>query len=122
MPKLRYLLALLAAYGAFFLLVRLWLLLHGRRLALRRLPDIADAAFDFGLPRPGGFRGGGGQFGGGGASARIDGGQRLSRSIAAEPERATRGGIDLPDADDILLPLLLLASLVAALLAFLNSL
>ena len=84
---LRYLIAFLLAYGAFLLLVRLWLFLQRRRLASSSGSgfDVDLGAFQIGggsggLGGGGGaggsggsFSGGGGSFGGGGATAFFDG-------------------------------------------------
>ena len=81
---LRYTMAIVVAYGAFLLGVRLWLAYVGagaarnvnRARSTNRIdgsPDIPDLSFPGG-GSPGPFSGGGGSSGGGGASGSFDGG------------------------------------------------
>lgn len=113
---LRYLVALLAAYLVFFCLLRLWLRLRGRRLESPDASDFADALSEVRLPSAGGFRGGGGQFGGGGASSSLEA-PRFASATLVQPAEATAPGLDLPDADEAAIPLLVVMALVGALLA-----
>ena len=113
---LRYLIALAVAYLVFFALLRLWLLLRGRRIEARDVSDLTDVVLELRLPRPNGLAGGGGQFGGGGASALIDGKRALPAAVV-EAKSGAASSLDLFDPDEAVLPLLLIAALLAALLA-----
>lgn len=118
----RYLLALFAAYVVFFALVRLWLYLHSRRARSIDFDDLVDpieGVLEAALSDPpdaGGGLGSGGEFGGGGASATFDGSQE-----AAVPGRVLSNvrpsAPDLFDADEVVLPLVIVAALAGALLA-----
>jgi hypothetical protein len=78
---LRWGLAVLASYGAFFGLVRLWVLYVGRHRGGEKAgPDLDGIDIPFWAPSSGGggggpaeFQPGGGQMGGGGASASFEG-------------------------------------------------
>lgn len=113
---LRYLVALIAAYLVFFCLLRLWLHLRGRRIGAQDAPDLTDVVLDLPVPSPAGFSGGGGQFGGGGASATFDG-PRIVPLVVAEPQGSTAPDLDIFDADEAVIPLPLVAALASALLA-----
>lgn len=120
---LRYLVAIFAAYFVFFCLLRLWLHLHGRRIRMEDAPDpsdgldLGDALLDFRPLRPG-FEGGGGQFGGAGASSALDG-PRIAPAVLAESQSDAASSSDLFDADEAVavVPLLLVAALASALVA-----
>lgn len=122
---LRYLLALLIAYLVFLGLLRLWLALHRRRLEASDAADLADAVPDLDLLLGRGLRGGarafeagGGKFGGGGASASFaHSGAPDPGAMASGADGPASAAADLLDADELVLPLALLAALVGALLA-----
>jgi hypothetical protein len=94
---LRYALAVLLAYAVFLLLLRLWLLLHGRE----PLPDLPDIGIDL-TPTYGDASvrgasasfGGGGDFGGGGAGGSWGGGvgEGLSHASASGGAGGSTGG------------------------------
>lgn len=119
---LHYPLAVLGAYSSFLAL--LWLWLRYQHLRLDEAPD----PFDLGVPDslPGtepisGFSPGGGQFGGGGASASFDdGGVRagfVDSSPSVAPSTAGDGwGVDV-DLDELGLVLIVLAIVAGALTA-----
>ena len=126
---LRYPLALAVAYGVFLLLLWLWL-----RTRADDWADVPDAGFD--LPIPSGrdtapwTSGGGGEFGGGGASASFDAPVPAQGfSLPSPPSRATDKGLsdsigevpgslgDVADADEFVVPLLVIALAAALLLS-----
>lgn len=84
---IRYPLAVICAYLAFFLFVKLWLAyitasegFRGSDLVSDVLPDLSGAVPGGNTDIPG-FSGGGGGSGGGGASASFDGGGAPARSV-----------------------------------------
>jgi hypothetical protein len=117
---LRYALALLMAYCAFFCLLRLWLRLHGLRFGADEIADptaVADALPDSGPPSVADFGGAGGRFGGSGATSQFG-----SPRLAATPGQAQSDGSSfevgsLFDADEFYLVLAIAAAVVGALFA-----
>jgi len=117
---LRYALAVLIAYGAFLLLVRVWIAYQSGSILnpldavnLPGMPGDAD-----GSPLPGESLAGGGGFGGGGAGRMWD----ASGSLSASRDASSLDGGDavhavLPDLDEALLPVITAAVLVGGLLA-----
>lgn len=118
---LRYPVALLVAYGAFLLLLWLWL-----RTRADDWTELPDAGIDLPLPsgRSGGpswSPGGGGQFGGGGSSASFDAPVPLRAFSSDTPGSAAGKGLsdgvgdglgsiaDAADADELVIPLLVIA-------------
>lgn len=103
---LRYPLALLLAYGVFLLLLWLWL-----RTQAEDYVDIPDLS---GLV-PGGsgdcapaFEGGGGQFGGGGASGSFDGPASFA-PIESDASPLSEAAGAVGDADELTIPLIVIA-------------
>jgi hypothetical protein len=90
----RYPLAVLFAYAVFIVLLRVWLLLHGRELREHHVSDFelhaadfaTDVAFDLAARTPDTF-GGGGDFGGGGVTG--DWGEGVSSGL----HQASAGGV-----------------------------
>ena len=129
---LRWLVALVCGYLAWFALMRLWLAYVGvrplgsgatRNLDASGAPDAMG--WSPGTGRTGGvtFGGGGGRSGGGGASASFDGPAATSARVPAPPSSSGGGGVDLGDAlsaDDGVL-LVVLALIVLALVATLGG-
>jgi hypothetical protein len=115
----RWLAAIAVGYGAFFVLVRLWLAYIGVHAARSRArSDGADAidwtpGSDLDVP----FRGGGGRFGGGGASG--DFGTAAPRLVgSARPAGGSAGvGLDIGDSDGFLV--IVIGVIVLALVAVL---
>lgn len=120
---LRYPLALTAAYGAFLLLLWLWL-----RTKADDWTDIPDATLDLPIPSGRGAgtwtSGGGGNFGGGGASGNFDAPMPLqalapgrSASVSSDVGSGLSDGLadgfgsigDAADADELVIPLLVIA-------------
>lgn len=118
---LRYPLAVLASYIAFLALLGLWL-----RYQHLRLDDVINSvdfptpdSIDTGSPNPE-FAAGGGQFGGGGATASFDDGTAagIVDSGSTAPSWSTGGGwsVDL-DGDELVLVLIALAIVAGAVTA-----
>jgi hypothetical protein len=120
---LRYPVALAVAYGVFLLLLWLWL-----RTKADDWTDVPDAGIDLPLPTSGGSpawtSGGGGQFGGGGASGHFDAPMPLqalspgpSPSVGSSVSEGVTDGLadslgsvsDVADADELVIPLLVVA-------------
>jgi hypothetical protein len=121
----RYLLALLVAYGVFFGLLRLWVSLHARRSrrddgpSLEEVADLTEGLAEAALsetPGSGGALEEGARFGGGGATARIEGPSATAVSGGSSGGSASSGA-DLLDGDEIVLPIVVVLTLVGALLA-----
>ena len=120
---LRYPLALAMAYGVFLLLLWLWL-----RTRAEDWADVPDPGIDLPLPSGGASptwsSGGGGHFGGGGASGHFDAplpvqslAPRGSVPLQSDIAEGTADGIadglgsvgDVADADELMIPLLVVA-------------
>jgi hypothetical protein len=113
----RWLAAIAVGYGAFFVLVRLWLAYIGVHAARSRArSDGADAidwtpGSDLDVP----FRGGGGRFGGGGASG--DFGTAAPRLVGRPAGGSAGVGLDIGDSDGFLV--IVIGVIVLALVAVL---
>jgi hypothetical protein len=117
----RYLSAMLFAYGVFFLLLRLWLHLHGRRMELSEDVELGDLLVELPATADPGFGGAGGDFGGAGASASF---ADVAPPSAPVPDvAAADGGIDLSDvgdlggADESTVPLVVVGALLLVVLS-----
>ncbi len=135
----RYALAVVAAYGVFLLLVRLWLAIQRRRLDLSGVGDgfnVDLGGFPVGggpggSPSLSGFSGGGGSSGGGGATVLFDeagadaGGAPARALAAAVPDDSSSGSsggwgsgfsLDL-DGDELVVVVVVVAVLAASVAA-----
>lgn len=114
----RYTFAMLLAYGVFFLLLRYWLHLHGKRLESSGDIDFGDLLVELPAGGPSGPSGGG-EFGGAGASASFGDGA-AAEPPAVDLAAADGGGDlvgvgdvgDLGDADEATIPLVVVGALL----------
>ena len=122
---LRYAVAVLVAYGAFLLLLRLWLWLQKRSLDID-LPhlDFGSSGGSGGGGGASGWQGGGGNFGGGGASGSWENNAvAASLSSSSSPPSTSSGGsssfadIISFDADEGILVVIAIVALLAGLIA-----
>jgi hypothetical protein len=110
----RYLLALGVAYAVFLLLLRAWM--QARPGDQLELPDLPEASLRDKGDLPELFEGGGGDFGGGGASGSFDAMPSLD-----VPDTVLESGLDAGlDGEGCAIPLVLLAVLAAVVLAALT--
>ncbi|MFH1818540.1 MAG: hypothetical protein ABIK08_02370 [Pseudomonadota bacterium] len=106
---LRYPLALLMAYGVF--LVLLWLWLHTKAEDYVDIPDFSGSGSSGSGDCTPAFEGGGGQFGGGGASGSFD----MPTGADSSPLSDAVGAVG--DADELAIPLLVIVFAVGLALA-----
>ena len=124
----RWLIAIVIGYAMFFLLVRVWLAYVGIRTM--SMADVDDGGLvDWSAPRGGApdipFRGGGGQFGGGGASGNfaavradaVEGALPRLGSASAKSGRGFGLSVDLGDAGFLVIVLGVIVLAVVAALA-----
>jgi hypothetical protein len=103
----RYPLALAFAYLVFLFL--LWLWLRTKPQDYLDVPDISNlpgrGSGDISMP----FRGGGGEFGGGGASGSFDGPADLNAGVSAPSSSLSDAAGSIVDADEIAIPIVAVA-------------
>ena len=115
---LRYPLALAAAYGFFLVLIWLWLRTNAEDYF--DIPDPSPLVPSGGSSADAGAftSGGGGDFGGGGASGSFDGGSVDLGAVAESPTNAAGAAVGgMSDADDLVLPLVVIALAIGIALA-----